>query len=128
MQSEESPLDVTTTVEGLDDGASSADVQPDPAAAQDSQPSPPPAPTTQYVPPTTRYVCVPDSSALSLLESDYGYNQYLYRLAYSDLIARGAVYATGEINATRSINAAEYERARSSINSCQGAYWYFLTY
>lgn len=128
VQSEASPLDVTTTVGGLDDGASSADVQPDPAAAQQPQSSPSSAPTTQYVPPTTRYVCVPDSSALLFLESDYRHNQYLYNLAYSDLIAAGSVYATREINATRSINAAEYERARSAINSCQGTYWNFLTY
>jgi len=79
------------------------------------------------VPPTTQYVCVPDSSALWLLESDYMHSQYLYRLAYSDQIARGSIYGS-DLTATRSANAAEYERARSAINSCQSTNWHFLMY
>ena len=130
IQSEASPIEVTTTLGDLDVRAPSAALQPESAPVQDSQPRVTSAPTTQYVPPTTRYVCVPDSSALSFLERDYRQNQNLYNAAYSDLVRRGAAAsgAAVELQATRSSNTAEYERARSAINACQGAYWYFLTY
>lgn len=130
VPSEVGPIDVRTTVGGQDARPPSAAAQPEQASAQDSQPRVTSAPTTQYIPPTTQYVCVPDGAALSALEGDYRRDKYLYDLAYSDLIRRGAVSsgAAVELQNTRSRNAAEYERARSAINSCQGAYWYFMSY
>jgi hypothetical protein len=130
VQSEVTPTDVTTTAGGQDPRSQSATAQPEQAPAQDSQPRVTSAPTTQYVPPTTQYVCVPDSSAMSGLESDYRYNQYLYNEAYSDLARRNLLHSgmMVRLQTTGSENAAEYERARGAINSCQDTYWYFLTY
>jgi hypothetical protein len=130
VQPEATPADVTTTAGGQDPRSPSAAAQPEQAPAQDSQPRVTSAPTTQYVPPTTQYVCVPDSSAMSGLESDYRFNQYLYNEAYSDLSRRNMLNSglMVRLAAEQSENAAEYERARGAINSCQGTSWYFLPY